>query len=413
MRIVTRLLLPLIVIIAAAWAGLWYYAQARMAQGIADWAAQTAASGGGKIKVTYDSMTRGDSPLHAAVTVTNLRLIVDNQLATPVTVTLPAVTSRIDVANPMVLHIDLPPQINITTSKGDAAVSFGSTDLQEQLNQDVLFKPDATPFSSGSLDAHDVKITTGGGSLLIAQMDELTSQNQAAVPVDGGKFKDSGAMTITNFAISPIFAQFAKVPFGGKVKTLEWSISAVSTTPHYWTEAVKGINVIPADDTAGRQKAFAKAAHVWASQGGTAETALTLAIGPSTLTGAANVAFDANLQPQGTGAVHVDHLDAFTQAILESYPDAQSVINSAQAVLSPYLSTTPDGGQVLDMKFAVAKQALTINGTKVQDVPPLNWDTLENPAPAVNNDVQQAPSPDSGGTPPAPDAGTTAPSTKQ
>jgi hypothetical protein len=110
------------------------------------------------------------------------------------------------------------------------------------------------------------------------------------------------------------------------------------------------------------------------------------------------VKFDANVQPSGTADLTADHLDEFTGAITNAYPQVQDTISQAEAQLSPYLSTTGTGGQTLGMNVTYGPPGVTINGQKVADMPPVNWDALENPPPA--------PAPDDGSgagspTPPA------------
>ena len=128
-------------------------------------------------------------------------------------------------------------------------------------------------------------------------------------------------------------------------------------------------------------------------QGGKADGRLNLAVGPSTLNAGGDVSFDANAQPQGKADLTADHLDAFSAAITNAYPDAQNAVNEAQARLSPYLSSTDTGGQTLTMHVVYGIGAVNINGQKVSDMPPLNWDILENPPAQAPGDGSGAASP--------------------
>jgi len=102
-------------------------------------------------------------------------------------------------------------------------------------------------------------------------------------------------------------------------------------------------------------------------------------VGPSTLSADAAVQFDANVQPSGTADLTADHLDAFSAAVTAAYPQVQDNVNQIEAQLSPYLSTTDDGGQVLTIHLIYGSGAVSINGQKVSDMPPIDWDMLENP----------------------------------
>ncbi len=109
---------------------------------------------------------------------------------------------------------------------------------------------------------------------------------------------------------------------------------------------------------------MAQAVHDWAAHGGSGAGNIDLAIGPSTLHAAGDVAFDAKVQPQGHASLNADHLDAFTGAIIASYPQVQDTVSAMEARLSPYLSSTPHGGQTLSFKATYGNGAVMVNGRK-------------------------------------------------
>src|SRR5271168_5384863 len=105
MRTVVKLVLAVVVVLVAAWLGLWWYAEGRMQAGITNWAEQMAANGNGDVKVSYSSMTRGTSPFAATVTLANLQVTAQTSpVQAPFSVTLPSFALRIDAANPLLLH---------------------------------------------------------------------------------------------------------------------------------------------------------------------------------------------------------------------------------------------------------------------------------------------------------------------
>ena len=147
-----------------------------------------------------------------------------------------------------------------------------------------------------------------------------------------------------------------------------------------------------------RQELLIQAAHRWAAQGGNGKASLTLVVGPSTLNANGAVVFDANAQPSGTADISADHLDAFTAAITGAYPELAQNIAQIETELSPYLSATDTGGQVVNVHVVYGKPGVMVNGSRKADMPPIDWSTLENP-PAP---VAQAPGDGSGAAAPGP-----------
>ena len=124
-----------------------------------------------------------------------------------------------------------------------------------------------------------------------------------------------------------------------------------------------------------------RALHDWAAHGGTGNAGIDLAIGPSTLHAAGDVAFDSKVQPQGHANLIADHLDAFAAAIIAAYPQVQDTVNAMEARLSPYLSSTPHDGQTLTFKATYGNGAVMVNGQKVGSLPPLDWSQWETAPP--------------------------------
>jgi hypothetical protein len=59
----------------------------------------------------------------------------------------------------------------------------------------------------------------------------------------------------------------------------------------------------------------------------------------------------------------------------------QDTVNTLEARLSPYLSSTPHGGQTLTFNATYGNGAVMVNGQKVGSLPPLDWSQLETAPP--------------------------------
>jgi hypothetical protein len=79
--------------------------------------------------------------------------------------------------------------------------------------------------------------------------------------------------------------------------------------------------------------------------------------------------------------VTADHLDELFATITNAYPQLSAEVSQIQAQLSPYLSTTTQGGQTLAVHTVYGDGTVTVNGQKAGDLPKLDWTSLENPAP--------------------------------
>jgi hypothetical protein len=388
MRLLGKLLAILVVVFIVAWLGLWWYAQGRMESGVTGWIAQ--ASNNPNVKFTYDSLARGTSPLAATVTVTNLRatIQVPND-DTPAVITLPSFTLRIAAANPTIVHVDYPGQINITASKGDASITFGSIGVQEHIDPAAFFNPAVPPFRSADAQASNINLLASSGSLQVLHIDSVTVH--AAINHTAGPSQTAIALTenFQGLALSSLLTKIASVPFDGKINQFGITFNASGPLPPNWQTLATQINALPIDDQQDRAKIVLTALHGWAAAGGSGNFSLSLGLGPSTLNADAAVKFDANVQPSGTANLTANHLDAFSAAIVNAYPSTEDSVNQAQAQLSPYLSTTNDGGQVLNLHVTYGNGAVNLNGQQVSPMPPLDWNALENLTPPPPADSGQ------------------------
>lgn len=380
MRAIIRTLLAVVVVVGGAWLGLRWYALTQLQAGFTHWADGLATNGA--VQVSYDSIQRGGSPLAATVTVNDLRLLVQTSpAAPPLAITLPALAMEIDAAAPLLLHFNLPHHINLNTPRGDFALTFGSVSQTEHLDLSALLRQEPAPFDAVDAEAQNIDLLASSGSLLVLHADAYRSHSTFNRHAGAGQSVLSTSDALDNIAISPLLTRLASIPFNGKITHLGWSLNINGPVPADMPALAARYNALPADDRDGRTRVVAQGVHDWAAHGGSGSANIDLAIGPSALHANGDVTFDAKVQPQGNATLTADHLDAFTAAITTSYPEVQETVNAMEAALSPYLSSTANGGQTLSMKASYGNGTVMVNGKKAASLPPLDWDQLENPPP--------------------------------
>jgi len=387
MRAVIKFLLGLILVLAIAWVGLWWYAEGRLQNGFETWADTQAASGW---KITYTALNRGTSPMRALITVTDLTLTPPADAAGETgTITLPGMAFRIEALNPLVFHIDLPNKISVAVGQNiGLAINTSSIAITEALDPNALLNKAAYPFRGGDFSATNMDILASEGSLLVLHIDSISGHEDLNLGAGSADTALSSTASFTGIALSPLFTKVAQIPFNGQVSSLSFGVILSGPVPDNLRALAAQISAASAGDEAAQQKIIVPVVRKWASQGGSGSMSLGFTIGPSTAKADAAVKFDANLQPSGTADLSADHLDEFTAAITSAYPQVQDTISQAEAQLTPYLTTTSAGGQTLGMNATYGPPGVTINGTKVADMPPVNWDALENP-PAAAPAAQQ------------------------
>jgi len=381
MRAILKFLLSLVLVLALLWVGLWWYAQGRLQNGFQDWADTQAAAGW---KIADTGIVRGTSPMHAVVTISNLTLTPPaDETGQSGTITLPSLGLRIDALNPLVFHTDLPNKISVAVGESvDIAINSSSIALSQNLDPSAFFNKTVYPFRGGDFSAGNVDILASQGSLLVLHIDSITSH--ADVNFGAGAGATALAVT-TNFnglALSPLFTKVAQIPFNGQISNFSLGATISGPLPADLSSLAAQIRALGPQDKAAQAKVVIPAIRKWAGQGGHGSITIGLTVGPTTAKADANVKFDANVQPSGTADFSANHLDELTGAITNAYPQVEDTISRAEAQLSPYLTTTSTGGQTLGMNLVYGPPGITINGQKVADMPPVNWDTLENPPPA-------------------------------
>jgi hypothetical protein len=355
-----------------------------MQAGVAAWIANTAAAN--HAQITYDSLTRSRSPMVASVTLTNLRFATGSDSPVPITVTLPVFALEIDAADPLLLHVKLPPQINFTGARGDASVTFGGTQVDYQIDPQAIFSPAVSPLRDEEADAQNINFLASGGSLQVLHIDSFQQQGTVNDAAGAGQSAASATAALQGIALSPLLTKLGGLPFNGQIAQIGFTVNIDGPIAGGWKGLVSSLNALPAADRADRSKLVIHAMHDWAARGGTAAGSFSVTVGPSTLNADANVGFDPNVQPVGTAYVTANHLDALSAGVTAAYPQTQTAINAGEAHLSPYLSTDPANGQVLTLHVTYGGGTVSINGNKVGALPEVNWVTLETTPPAAAGD---------------------------
>jgi hypothetical protein len=295
------------------------------------------------------------------------------------TISLPAVTLRIHALNPLVFHTDLPNKIGFDFGKFSLVCNTGSIALTENLDPGSLFNRAKDPFRGGDFNASDIDFLASG-SLLVLHIDSIASHAELNLNAGPGDTAVFSRTAFDGVVISPLLTRLASIPFGGRLTHLEFSGRFSGPVPPDLADTMDQLGVQP-NDLRNQQRLIMPVVHAWAVQGGSGAAQLNLILGPSTIDAAASVKFDANLQPNGTADLTADHLDQFTAALTNSYPALQDDIAEAEARFSQYLGNTDQGGQTLTMHLTYGTPGIMINGKKIADLPPIDWNTAVNPLP--------------------------------
>jgi hypothetical protein len=399
MRAVIKFLATLVVVLAIAWVGFWWYAQGRLESGFNSWADGLAAQGW---KIGYASEQRGTSPASAVLRFTNLTVTTPpDAQGLGGTFTLPTLALRIQALNPLILHTDLPAKIGVNIGNNiDAAISFASVQATATLDPHIIFKGGDYPYRSEAFSAAGIDILASQGSLLVLHIDSAAGHTAFNPEAGADAMAYAGTDTFSGIAVSPLMTRLLSIPFGGKIDQLTLAVNLSGPVPAGLPQLVAQIKALNGDEPA-QQKLAVPVLHKWAAAGGNANIQFGLTVGPTTLAADGAVKFDSSAQPAGTANLTANHLDELTGAITNAYPGTAGTIAQAAAQLSPYLSSTPQDGQMLTLHVVYGAGAVSVNGQKTGDMKPIDWDSLENPAPPPAT----APGDGSGAdTPDSPDA---------
>ena len=374
MRGFIKWLAGLVILVVLVWLGVWLYAEMRLKQLVAAEIGRVNASG--TAQISYDKLTTSHSPLVASVALANPSWTSQpGSSAPPITVSAASIGAHVDLANPLILHVDMPLSIAVTTAKASGAITFATAYVTEQLSSSVWLGNMDNPITGGDARFEGINLLASNGSLRVAQIGTLALRQTADAKAGPGQTALALDETMSDFRLAPIIARLINLPFGGQIAHL--AVSASLSGPLDWPSIAKQAATIPPGDA--RHKFVMETLHKWALAGGSGQGKLDVTLGPSRFTADGSVTFDKAAQPSGTTDLTANHLDQFTAGLTASYPGLQDWASQLQARLSPYLSTTQDGGQVLAMHTVYGKNGILVNGQKTGDLPPLDWDKLINP----------------------------------
>ncbi len=394
MRSMAKWAAAVVLVVAIGWGGLWWYAEARLHDALTSYAGQLTTQDG-LSAFSYDSISRGTDPLIASATLNNVRW----NLAVPDpgesgTINLPYVTSWIDVFNPLVMHVGLPSHIVVTTPRGMLDVTFGSFAYSIGLAPRALFNTRVYALTNQNLAISDLDLAIASLHFPVLHIDSITGRETINAGAGPGQVELSGEDSIDGVTLPPALVALAHVPFDGKITHIGFGLTLSGPLDMAALMQHAGPAQIGSPD---RTKLVIQALHQWAAHGGHGKASLTVNIGPTGLEAGGNVAFDAQSQPNGTADVTADHLDAFTAALTSAYPQMQQSVVNMETQLSPYLTTSASAGQSLKVAIVYGKPGVVVNGTRMGDLPPIDWTALTNPPPPA-----QAPGDGSGAANTAP-----------
>ncbi|MDE1896104.1 MAG: DUF2125 domain-containing protein [Rhodospirillales bacterium] len=367
----------LIVLIILVWLGVWLYAEMRLKQLVA--AEINRANASGTVQISYDKLTTSNSPLVASVTLANPSWASRPDASAPaISARAASIGMHINLLSPLLLHVDMPQSITISTPEASGALTFAVADVTEKLSPSLWTGNTDNPITGGDARFAGINLLASNGSLQVAQIDSLVlheSLDAKAGPSQTAMLLDE---KLNHFQLSPILSRLINLPFNGQIAYL--GLSMRLSGPLDWQSIAKQVASLPPGDA--RIHFMLQSLHQWALAGGSGQGNLTLTLGPSQLKAKGSVAFDNAAQPSGTGNLTANHLDQLTSALTTAYPALQNDVSQFEARLSPYLTTTQADGQVLTVSTAYGKNGVTINGQKTGEMPPLDWNKLLNPPPA-------------------------------
>lgn len=380
MRGVLRFLILLIVVLAIAYVGAWWYVQGRMAMAFRAQEHMLRQAGW---TVSHGATARGSSPLAATYSVTDLTLSPpDRGLPTP-KITLPSFVMRAKITSPFTLDIGLPLAWHVAMSQGPAfTLQFTTISDQYHFDPNALLDHAPDPLRSGTLNFTGMRIDSADTNFTLISLASLHTdftRNPAAGRSDTAFTVHE---TLTGLALSPIFVTLAHLPFDGKLASLQLGadFSGPQLPPFaqsVLTPQTAGVTTNPDAAIAAWQQ-LGPAVHDWAKGGGHGDFTLAVDLGPLKAHTHGSFGFDTTVQPAGKATLVADGVGAFLGDIANAYPAAVGMISALSAQTAPYMSKAPSDAQRLTVNFALAGGVLTANGKKAADVPPLVW-----PAPAA------------------------------
>jgi len=378
MRGVVRFLIALIVILAIAYLGGWWYVQSRMAVAFRHQEQTLRAAGW---TISHGDTTRGSSPLAATYTIADLAITPPAQTASPdlprPTITLPYFALKVDLAAPFTLDIGLPLTWRIAMSQGPAfALRFTTIHDDYQLDPNALIHDAPDPLRTGNLGFTGMRLDSADTNFTLISIGAYSATGTTDPTAGTGGTAFTLHQSLKDLALSPIFVTLGHLPFDGKLAALRFDIDL--SGPKFPTRAISPQPGAPLPKPGTPEQAWQRIGplvHDWAKAGGHGSFAIALDLGPLKAHDHGRFSFDATPQPQGRMTLVGDGVGEFLGDIASAYPQTVGIISLLTTQSAPYMSKTPNGHQRLTVDFGLANGILTANGKKIAHVPPIVWPT--------------------------------------
>lgn len=367
-------IVALVILLIVLWVAFWVYAQIQLRDVVQSKISTINSTG--QEHVSYDRITTSSSPFVISVTLINPSLTKAAQNgAPPIQISTASIGASLSLFHPLTIREYLTPRIDVKIGENTGVVTFGDISSVNILRPSVWWGNTSNPIIQSDAQISNMQILGSNGSLSLVtigniQSHEIIGPSTTTAAQMAGFVK----LSMDDLQVAPAFTQMLRLPFGGEVKHLDMSFTLFG--PLDAAAIDKALNQAPSDQ---HLKIAVQTIKSWAAAGGHILATLNLDVGPSTLTANMATAFDKQSQPNGTVNVTANHLDQFTAALEAAYPNLQDKLTQMQSNLAPYLSTTTQGGQVLNMHTVFGQTGVVINGKQTSTTPvTINWDTLEN-----------------------------------
>ncbi|MDE2392003.1 MAG: DUF2125 domain-containing protein, partial [Rhodospirillales bacterium] len=232
----------LIVLIILVWLGVWLYAEMRLKQLVA--AEINRANASGTVQISYDKLTTSNSPLVASVTLANPSWASRPDASAPaISARAASIGMHINLLSPLLLHVDMPQSITISTPEASGALTFAVADVTEKLSPSLWTGNTDNPITGGDARFAGINLLASNGSLQVAQIDSLVLHEALNAKAGPGQTAMSLKETMNHFQLSPIIARLINLPFNGQIAYL--GLSAQLSGPLDWQSIAKQAATLP------------------------------------------------------------------------------------------------------------------------------------------------------------------------
>ncbi|GAA5266083.1 hypothetical protein ACOSOMT5_P2510 [Acidiphilium sp. MT5] len=370
-----RFILPLLLVFALIWIGIWWYAQSQLVVGFQREEAKLREAGW---TITHGPITRGSSPLAASATVPNLKLTLPGAPGTRPTIDLPSFNERIDATSPFTVAMNLPHHFTVHAANGTQIA------IDADLIEDNLyisghdFMPNAKRvLIGGSVRINNLRASVANSNFPIVTIGAIRTHMRLNQDADATETAVRLNESFSNIAVSPMFVTLIHLPFNGEIEkyTTALTVSGPDLKPILTGQIAAPVTANSDPNTAFAHQLAAIGALLrpWASHGGHGTLAVGLIIGPLNAKIDTAFTFDHALQPEGTGTVSATGLHAFFADIATAQPRFANGLAAATAATAPYMVKGADGHQKLSIALALKNRSLSLNGKPTTTFPLVNW----------------------------------------